>query len=178
MSDQNDQPQSNVDTRKPILPENFDGVFRFSNPTEEDFIGIWGNKEYHFPAGKTVPMVMPEFSPIEIQHIRKKFAKNLAEREFYKTHKYEQLRLREGTKDEFGVIQPRAHGMSHAGTYTEDDLAPIIQKCLEPLEDGSLTTQEIPKQPVEETLSRNDDGELVTEAIDSKTSLKEKALKS
>ena len=71
-----------------VLPPDFDGVFRFTNWTKEDFVGIWGSKEYHLPALSTSPMVIPDHSPLEIQHIRKKFAKDLAEREFYKSAKY------------------------------------------------------------------------------------------
>ena len=92
MSEEKQPTYKEVMAHEPVLPEDFDGTFRFTNPSEEDFIGEWGSKEYHFPAGKTVPMVMPEYSPIEIQHIRKKFAKNLAEREFYKSKGYETMR--------------------------------------------------------------------------------------
>lgn len=160
---------------EPILPEDFDGHFRFTNFSDEDFVGIWNGKEYHFPANKTVKMVMTDYSPLEIQHIRKKFAKNLAEREFFRGKKYEQFRLREGEKDEMGMIKPRGYGMSHAGQYTLEDLTPYIQACLQPKEESKLTSKEIPKEPLENKLSRNDDGELNTKAIDKKESLREKA---
>jgi len=160
-----------------VLPENFNGTFKFSNWSEEDFIGKWNSKEYHFPAGTTVPMVMPEHSPLEIQHIRKKFAKDLAEREFFKTSKYETFRSREGAKDEMGMIQPRGNGMSHAGQYTIEDLTPFIKKGLEPLPDATLTSKMTEKTPLEDLIHRDDEGNLTTQAIDKKTSLRDKALK-
>lgn len=159
-----------------VLPENFDGVFKFSNPSDEDFIGEWNKKEYLFPARSTVPMIMVEHTPLEIQHIRKHFAKKLAEREFFKGAKYEQFRLREGVKDEMGMIQPRGYGMSHAGMYNLNDLAPYIQQCLEPLEEKVLTGKSSIKPTVTDKLSRNDDGELNTQVVDEKTSLRDKAL--
>jgi len=60
------------------LPEDFDGVFRFNNWSNADFVGGWGGKKYIFAAETTSPMVIPEHSPLEIQYIRKKFAKDLA----------------------------------------------------------------------------------------------------
>jgi hypothetical protein len=160
-----------------VLPENFDGTFKFSNWSDEDFVGKWNSKEYRFPAGTTVPMVMPEHSPLEIQHIRKKFAKDLAEREFFKTKRYETFRMREGLKDDMGMIQPRGQGMSHAGQYTIEDLTPFILKGLEPLPNGTLTSAPIAKVPLEDIIHRDDEGNLVTEAIDKKTSLRDRALK-
>lgn len=148
-----------------VLPENFDGTFKFSNPSSEDFIGKWNSKEYKFPAGTTVAMIMPEHSPLEIQHIRKKFAKDLAEREFFNTSKYESFRSREGVKDDMGMIQPRGNGMSHAGQYTIGELTPFIQKCLEPLPNATLTTTVASKPKMEDIIHRDDDGDLTTKAI-------------
>lgn len=154
-----------------VLPADFDGVFRFTNPTEEDFIGVWGKKEYRFPAMSTSPMVMPEHSPIEIQHIRKKFAKDLGEREFFKSSAYNSYRSQEGTPNNRTMS-----GIHQAATYNDKDLAPFIQKCLEPLPISKVTVTEAVVQPLEEKLSRNDDGELNSQAIDKKASLKQKAL--
>lgn len=147
------------------LPQNFDGVFRFTNYSDEDFVGKWGGKEYHYAANTTAPMIIPEHSPLEIQSIRKKFAKDLAEREFFKGNKYETFRLREGAKDDMGMIIPRAHGMSHAGQYSIGDLTPFIQRALEPLpvSQAIVRNQDIVK--TESMLSKNDDGELNTGAI-------------
>ncbi len=158
------------------LPEDFDGVFRFTNWTSADFIGRWAGKEYHFPAMTTSPMVIPEHSPLEVQNIRKKFAKDLAEQEFFRTKKYEKIRQREGNRDELGMIQPRGQGMSHAGTYSMDDLAPFIQKCLEPLPVSRAVRTDAPKAKLEEKLSRTDRGDLISDVVDEKTSLRQKAL--
>lgn len=154
-----------------VLPPDFDGVFRFSNPSTEDFIGIWGNKEYLFPAGTTVPIVIMEHSPVEIQHIRKKFARDLAEREFYKSKEYKGMRDQEGKPG-----NRTFSGIHQAATYTISDLEPYIQKCLEPLPASELLSKPAKKVKTEDLIHRNDDGTLTTEAIDQNTSLKAKAL--
>ena len=154
------------------LPEDFDGVFRFTNWTDEDFVGVWGGKEYHFTAERTSPMIMPEFSPLEIQHIRKKFAKNLGEREFFKSQQYGTLKKQERNDD--GTV--RLNSIHSAATYNMDQLTPFIQKCLEPLPISKAIVNEAPRETVEEKLTRNDEGELNTKAVDRKTSLRQKAL--
>ena len=174
------EPQAQQETKsykevmayEPVLPEDFDGTFRFTNPSDEDFKGEWGSKEYMFPAGKTVPMIMPEFSPIEIQHIRKKFAKNLAEREFYKSQGYKTLRDQEG-----GPGNRTMTGIHQAGTYTLDDLAPYIQECLAPRELSKMTMKPVEKPAIEDKLHKDEDGKLISDVIDhkSKVSLVEKA---
>ena len=175
---QEKQPQNPADIMKyeSTLPEDFDGVFRFTNWSKEDFIGLWGGKEYHFPALSTSPMVIPEHSPLEVQNIRKKFAQDLAEREFFKTARYEKIRQREGNRDELGMIQARGYGMSHAGTYSLNDLAPFIQKSLEPLPVAKAVRTDVAKVKIEDINSRTDSGERVTEVVDQKTSLRQKAL--
>jgi hypothetical protein len=158
------------------LPEDFNGVFHFTNWSNDSFVGRWGGKEYHFPAETTSPMIIPEHSPLEIQHIRKKFAKDLAEREYFKTPQYEHQRLREGEKDDYGMIRPRGQGMSHAGQYSLDQLSPYIQRCLEPLPVAKALVKTVEKTPIEENLTRNNKGKLNTEAIDENESLTAKAL--
>lgn len=157
--------EENIMAYESVLPPDFDGTFKFSNPSDEDFIGKWNSREYLFPAGTTVPMIMSEHSPLEIQHIRKKFALDLAEREFFKTKKYETFRSREGVKDDMGMIQPRGNGMSHAGQYTIGELTPFIQKCLQPLPVATLTSKEAKKTKLEDVLHKDDDGKLVTAAL-------------
>lgn len=137
------------------MPEEFDGVFKFTNWTTEDFAARWDNVEYIFPAEKTTPMVM-NFTPKEIEHIRKKFARELAVREFYKSEKFK------------GMDDPK-HGPNPA-TYTDSDLAPYTQKCLEPLPIASLKSKVLPKQN-EDSFSRNEEGELNTQVLDKKKSL-------
>ncbi len=157
-----------------VLPQDFDGVFRFTNWTKEDFVGIWGGREYHFPAESTSPMVIPDHSPLEIQHIRKKFAKDLAEREYFNDGNYDNLMKQERNND--GT--PRLNGIHQAGTYTINELTPYIQRCLEPLKATTAKVTQQMKEPIEDKLTRNDSGELNTTAIDQKTSLKAKALSS
>ena len=81
-------PEETIMKYENVLPAEFDGVFKFTNWSDEEFVGVWGKKQYHYAANATSPMIIPEHSPLEIQQIRKKFAKDLAEREFYKGEKY------------------------------------------------------------------------------------------
>ena len=109
--------QSPVASNK--LPEDFDGTFRFTNCRDTEFKARWNSKEYTFPPLKTVPMIIDNATPLEVQSIRKKFAREWAIEEWYKTPMF---------------IGMNAH--VPGGTpalYTESDLAPFIQKCLEPL---------------------------------------------
>lgn len=170
--------ENNTMEYESVLPENFNGIFTFSNPSDEDFIGTWNRKEYIFKAGTTSGMIMPDHSPIEVQHIRKKFAKDLAEREFFKSKNYEHHRSRESTRSKNGMLQPTGQGMSHAGMYTLKDLEPYIQSCLQPLQTSQLMARNVKSPKLEETLSRNGKGELNTEVVDQKTSLRQKALNS
>ncbi len=156
-----------------VLPEDFNGVFMFTNPTEEDFIGKWGGKEYRYPAQTTSPMIIPEHSPLEIQNIRKKFARDLGEQQFYKSDKYKLMVKQE--KNDDGT--PRLNSIHMAATYTMSDLTSFIQQCLKPLPVAKAIVTEMEKDRLEDKLSKNDDGELNTVAIDKKTSLKEKAFK-
>ena len=155
-----------------VLPEDFDGTFRFTNWTDEDFVGTWNKREYNFPAKSTSPIVMHDQTPLEIQQIRKKFAKDLAEREFFKSTKYEGFTKQERNSD--GTA--RLNSIHSAATYTLDDLASFIQRCLEPLPAGEVKVKMREEVPLESKLSRNDDGELNTQPVDKKTSLKKKAL--
>lgn len=156
---------------EPVLPSDFDGVFRFTNPSSEDFIGVWGKKEYLFPAESTTPMVIPEHSPLEIQHIRKKFAKDLAEREWFKSKGYKVLAGQEGKPGNRSL-----NSIHQAGQYTIDDLAPFIQQCLQPLKAAQITAKPMNIPRLEDKLTRNEEGNLNSEAIDQKTSLRAKAL--
>lgn len=151
--------------------------FPFTNRGDEVFIAKWGKKEYRFPPMTTTPMLgmIHDATPLELQGIRKKFAKDWAEQQFFNSAKYEAIRLREGVRDSLGMIVPRGQGMSHAGMYTEADLAPYIKMCLEPLPMGEAIVTDVVETPLEETLHRDDDGNLLTEAISKSTSLRKKA---
>lgn len=154
-----------------VLPPDFDGTFRFTNPSKEDFIGKWGGQEYLFPAESTTPMIMIEHSPLEIQHIRKKLAKDLAEREFYKSKQYKMLSGQEGKPGNRTM-----NSIHQAATYNLSDLEPYIQSCLKPLKAAEILSRPAAKIPLEDKLKKNDDGSLQTEAVDNKTSLRKRAL--
>lgn len=158
---------------EPVLPEDFDGTFRFSNPSNEDFIGVWNKKEYLFPAGTTTPIVINDHSPLEVQHIRKKFAKDLAEREFYKSKEYKVF------ADQEGMPGNRVMNSIHqAATYNMKDLEVYIQQCLKPLPVSKLIVKDVVAEPLENKIHRKEDGSFNTEAIDKRTSLRKKALES
>lgn len=158
---------------EPVLPPDFDGVFRFTNPSKDDFVGQWGGKQYLFPALSTVPLVIQEHSPLEIQHIRKKFARDLAEREFYKSKAYKVMADQEGKPGNRTMT-----GIHQAAAYTLDDLVPYIQSCLKPLKDSQMLSRPAERVSVEDKLKRDDNGGFMTEAVDQKTSLRAKALNS
>lgn len=107
------------------LPENFNGTFYFTNTSDEDFTAKWGGIAYTFPARKTSPMVIINATPLEVQNIRKKFAREFAEREIMKTDRIKQFD-RENTSE-------AVKGFRTARTYFEKDLEPFINSCLEPL---------------------------------------------
>lgn len=157
-----------------VLPADFDGVFRFTNWTDEDFTDKWNGKAYTFPSLKTSPMIIPEESPLGIQQIRKKFAKSLAEREFFKSKKGISLTNQEKNSD--GT--PRFNSLHMAATYSDTDLAPFIQKCLEPLPVGTVGVSNVPKIDIEANLSRDEEGQIRTKPITQKVSLKKQALES
>ncbi len=107
------------------LPADFDGVFRFTNWTDRDFTAKWGGIAYTFPAMKTTPMVILQATPYEIQYIRKKFAKELAEREFFGSKEYS--RLDNMNKDD------KLRTFQAAVAYTPQNIEVLVTKCLEPL---------------------------------------------
>lgn len=98
--------------------EDFDGVFRFTNVTDEDFVFFWNNKEYTFPAKVCCPMIIANESLENIQEIRKKAAYKLAVREFYKSKEY---------------IKMSKQGRGLPPTFDDKILEPMIESCLKPL---------------------------------------------
>lgn len=97
----------------------FMGVFHFTNPTDEDFVHLWNNEEYTFPKMSTVPLIMPKENAEAIQEIRKRFAYDLAVREFYRSKEYLKM-------------SKQGHGLPP--TFDDKLLEPMIEKCLVPLE--------------------------------------------
>ena len=145
------------------LPVDFDGVFRFTNFSDTDFTVKWGGIAYTFPAQKMTPMIIPSATPEEVQHIRKKFAKELATREFYNTDKFKGMNT--SHLDKSG--QPTG---GTPATYTDSDLTLFIQRCLEPLPIGRATTVSLPKDS--ETKFRKDNkGKNVTKVLEEGESL-------
>jgi hypothetical protein len=138
------------------LPDDFDGVFRFTNFTEDEFKAKWDGIEYTFPPLKTTPMIIPGASPEQVQNIRKKFARELAVREFYKTEKFKTL---------------NAHNPGGVpALYTDDDLTPHIQRCLEALEVGKVKATRLPKD-TEERYHKDEEGKNVSRILDKKDSI-------
>lgn len=109
---------------------NFDGVFRFTNASNDDFETQWNSKKYLFPAKSTVPLIIPGETLEGIQEIRKVFARRYAQREFYKTKQFKDL------KKLGGDIPP---------TYDESVLQSWIDQCLEDLPVGKVMIGEIKK---------------------------------
>jgi len=139
-----------------VLPVDFDGVFRFTNFTDEEFKAKWGGIEYTFPPQRTTPMVIPGATPEEVQHIRKKFAKELAIFQFYKTPKF--------------VAMNNINPGGVPALYTDSDLVPFITRCLEPLPIAKATMKVMPK--ADDTHFRKDEeGNNVTQVLDKKKSL-------
>lgn len=113
-----------------ILANDFDGVFRFTNVTDEDFIAFWNNKEYTFPSGKTVPLIIADETLENIQEIRKKFAYQLATREFYKGKEY---------------MKMSKQGNGLPPLFDEKILEPMIESCLKPLPMAKASVKEAKK---------------------------------
>lgn len=98
--------------------DEFDGVFRFSNNSDEPFTVLWNNKEYTFAPHTRSPMIIPGESLENIQNIRKKWAYKWAEKEWYKSEQY--LKMKE-------------QGQGKPPIRQDKDLEPLIQMCLDPL---------------------------------------------
>lgn len=130
------------------LPENFNGVFMFTNFSDVDFSDKWNNVEYTFPAMKSSPMIIQGESPEACQHIRKKFAKNLAVREYYKSDRFKSLNGQEGLS-----------------MYQESELEPYVQRCLNDLPIEQAKTRTIPRD--------SDKNYKVSKAVNSKANLQE-----
>ena len=117
------------------MTEDFDGVFRFTNPTDEDFKFLWNSQEYTFLAQTTTPMVIGGETPENVQEIRKRAAYQLAVREFYKGDLYKHMAAQGGTRP---------------ALYDDKLLQPLVDKCLSNLPIGKLTKVPVPSQITEE----------------------------
>lgn len=121
-----------------VLPADFDGVFRFTNASDRDFVAKWNNIAYTFPAMSTSPMIISNATPEEVQHIRKKFARDYAIREFYRSGRFQEM----------DAVAPAGSGKVPA-IYTDADLEPYIQQCLQPLPVARAAAQQLPRDKSE-----------------------------
>lgn len=124
-----------------------DGVFFFTNPgiakfkdkygnVTTDFSTLWNNKEYTFKGKTTVPLLIPNTTPEDIQNIRKQFAKNYATAWFFTTKRYQEL-VKKG-----GYIP---------ATYNEDtEYLDVIQACLTALPKSQLEVKDLPNTTEDE----------------------------
>lgn len=142
-----------------VLPATYNGTFPFTNYTNKEFIGKWDGVEYKFPAAKTSPLVIPSASPLETQEIRKKFARDLATQVFYESDRFAAMNI-PSTQVQLGHIP---------ALYTEADLAPYIQRCLEPLEAAQAIIGE--KEEKQVNLRTDGKGKKVSRVLDGEESL-------
>ena len=138
-----------------VLPPDFDGVFRFTNWTDNEFTAKWNSVAYTFPPLSTTPMIIAGATPEEVQHIRKKFAKELAEQEFYKSDKLKTL--------ENQTPAGSVGSFKMAAVYTDEELKPFIQKCLDPLPVGQVKATIVAKASPK--LRTDEDGNEVTRIL-------------
>lgn len=131
------------------LPADFNGVFTFTNWTSEDFEARWDSVHYTFPALKTTPLIIPSATPEQVQSIRKKFALELALKVWHNSDKF--LKMQDVPA---GGTPP---------LYTDSDIAPFVQKCLEPLEIGQAKVKvEARKEP---STRKDSKGKAVTQVF-------------
>lgn len=160
---------------KTIFPEGFNMQFPFTNRSDEDFSARWGKKEYTFAAMSTTPMLgmIHDATPLELQGIRKKFAKEWAEQQFFRTDKYRVMLSRERNSDGTAKL----NSFQSSAQYSETDLAELIQMCLTPLPIAEAQIKEVREVPLEDRLNRDEDGELITRAVKDRQPLHKKTLK-
>lgn len=107
-------------------PNYLNGVFYFSNASDEDFIALWNNIEYLFPANTCSPIIIPGEPPESIQTIRKKWAYKFAVEQWFKGREYKKM-VKEGG---------RIPAIPNEKVYE-----PLIQMCLNPLPIKEATTK-------------------------------------
>lgn len=122
-----------------MTTEEFDGVFRFTNNSDEEFKVLWNNKEYTFAPKSRSPILISNESAENIQAIRKKWAYKWAEREWFKTEQYKKL---------------NSMGNGLPPVRQEADLEPLIQMCLEPLPITMAKIEDKPRKEVKGKATR------------------------
>lgn len=99
------------------------GVFYFSNNSDEDFSAWWNSIRYTFPPHTASPMIIQGESAENIQSIRKRFAQKWAEEQLAGSKTMKALEKSTGKN---AVLYPPVQPYYSA-------LEPLIQSCLEPL---------------------------------------------
>jgi hypothetical protein len=115
----------------------FDGTFKFTNPTKKDRKYLWNNKEYLFPAESTVPLIIMGEPPENVQEIRKRFAYRMAEERFYEGETAP-------TGENYNQMKNMGGGLPP--TFTSGILEPWIEECLKPLPIKPAVIADVPKQ--------------------------------
>lgn len=148
-----------------VLPSNWDGTFKFTNDSDEEFIFTWAKKAYLFPARMTVDMMRMNFNatPLEVMQIRKFAATRFAEREFFKSDSAKKMESIE--KDEHG--NSKLMNFQAARSYSLSDLTPFIQSCLTPLPETTALVADAPGPNTEDLLHKDDEtGKFITPVIE------------
>lgn len=83
--------EETVVTAPKTNPNYLNGVFYFSNASDEDFVAMWNSFEYIFPAKTCSPMLIPGETPEAIQEIRKRFALKWAVDQWHKGKEYKKM---------------------------------------------------------------------------------------
>lgn len=119
-----------------------DGTFFFTNPglykgkdkegnPTTDWSVLWNNKEYTFKGKTTVPLIIANEPPENVQAIRRKFAFKYAQDVFHQSKRYQEM-VKKG-----GFIP---------ATYNEDaEFMDTIQACLKALPKSSAEVKEMPR---------------------------------
>ncbi len=115
------------------INEEFDGVFRFTNPTKQERKYLWNNKEYIFPGESTVPLIIPTETLENIQEIRKRFAFRMAEERLYEG---------EITPTGYDYNKMKEMGRGMPPTFDPKILEPWIEECLKPLKVNRATIKQ------------------------------------
>ena len=121
------------------------GIFKMTNPSDEDFEVLWNNKKYCIPAKSTVPIIIPERSLIEIQEIRKRWALKLAQKIFFERKEGKEL-LKASWKN--------AQEGKYQASWNEGALEPILQEILQPQSEAILVELEEVKSEVKDVSSK------------------------
>lgn len=112
-------------------PNYLNGVFYFSNASDKDFVALWNNIEYTFPAMTCSPMLIADEPAANIQEIRKLFAKKWAQAQWYEGREYKKM-VKEGG---------RIPAIPNEKVYD-----PLIQMCLNPLPIVEIKTSKAKKE--------------------------------